>query len=78
METLTRAAGATAEAVSPLFEDEDKSRLLDTRGWDLMPRRAGSADLPLHGGRVPHWLGERMTRLGAVISEAIVHRLWPR
>jgi len=38
-----------------------------------MGRRAGSADLPLHGGRVPKWLGERMTRLGAVISEAIVH-----
>ena len=39
----------------------------------LMPHRGGSADLPLHGGRVPRWLGERMTRLGAVISEAIVH-----
>jgi hypothetical protein len=38
-----------------------------------MARRAGSADLPLHGGHVPKWLGERMTRLGAVISEAIVH-----
>jgi uncharacterized protein len=38
-----------------------------------MTRRAGSADLPLHGGRVPRWLGERMTRLGAVMSEAIVH-----
>ena len=37
-----------------------------------MPRRGGSADLPLHGGRVPQWLGERMTRLGAVIVEAIV------
>ena len=37
-----------------------------------MPRRGGSADLPLHGGRVPKWLGERMTRLGAVIAEAIV------
>jgi hypothetical protein len=37
-----------------------------------MPRRAGSADLPLHGGRAPKWLGERMTRLGAVIVEAIV------
>jgi hypothetical protein len=37
-----------------------------------MAHRAGSADLPLHGGRVPKWLGERMTRLGAVISEAIV------
>jgi hypothetical protein len=38
-----------------------------------MVRRAGSADLPLHGGRVPAWLGERMTRLGAVITQAIVH-----
>ena len=37
-----------------------------------MARRGGSADLPLHGGRVPRWLGERMTRLGAVIVEAIV------
>ncbi|MGJ0510138.1 MAG: DUF763 domain-containing protein [Methylocystis sp.] len=38
-----------------------------------MARRSGSADLPLHGGRVPAWLGQRMTRLGAVIAEAIVH-----
>src|SRR5579862_3022367 len=38
-----------------------------------MARRAGSADLPLHGGRVPMWLANRMTRLGAVISEAIIH-----
>ena len=37
-----------------------------------MTRRSGSADLPLHGGRVPAWLGARMTRLGAVISQAIV------
>ncbi|HWB47907.1 MAG TPA: DUF763 domain-containing protein [Stellaceae bacterium] len=37
-----------------------------------MARRAGSADLPLHGGRVPHWLADRMTRLGTVISEAII------
>ena len=38
-----------------------------------MARRAGSADLPLHGGHVPKWLADRMTRLGAVISAAIVH-----
>lgn len=37
-----------------------------------MARRAGSADLPLHGGRVPAWLGDRMTRLGTVIAEAII------
>ena len=38
-----------------------------------MASRAGSADLPLHGGRVPPWLAERMAKLGAVISQAIVH-----
>ena len=38
-----------------------------------MARRSGSADLPLHSGRVPVWLGQRMARLGAVIAEAIVH-----
>jgi uncharacterized protein len=39
-----------------------------------MAQRAGSADLPLHGGQVPNWLADRMTRLGAVMSEAIVHQ----
>ncbi|KUM23639.1 hypothetical protein AU467_33115 [Mesorhizobium loti] len=38
-----------------------------------MTQRSGSADLPLHGGRVPKWLGERMTKLGAVLCEAIIH-----
>ena len=37
-----------------------------------MTRRSGSADLPLHGGRVPRWLADRMTRLGALIAEAVV------
>ena len=34
--------------------------------------RTGSADLPLHGGRVPAWLAARMARLGAVMVEALV------
>src|ERR1700738_5412841 len=38
-----------------------------------MARRSGSAELPLHGGQGPKWLADRMTRLGAVIGEAIVH-----
>jgi len=38
-----------------------------------MAKKAGSANLPLHGGHVPRWLADRMTRLGAVIGEAIVH-----
>jgi hypothetical protein len=36
-------------------------------------KRSGIADLPLHGGRVPHWLAERMARLGTAITETIVH-----
>src|SRR5918993_190286 len=36
-------------------------------------KRSGIADLPLHGGRVPAWLAERMTRLGSAITETIVH-----
>jgi uncharacterized protein len=36
-------------------------------------QKSGSADLPLHSGHVPKWLADRMTRLGAVMTEAIVH-----
>lgn len=36
-------------------------------------QKSGSADLPLHNGHVPKWLADRMTRLGAVMTEAIVH-----
>jgi uncharacterized protein len=38
-----------------------------------MHQRTGSANLPLHGGRVPPWLSSRMTALGRVIVEAIIH-----
>jgi hypothetical protein len=36
-------------------------------------KRSGVADLPLHGGRVPQWLAERMTKLGTAITETIVY-----
>lgn len=36
-------------------------------------KRSGVADLQLHGGRVPAWLAERMTKLGTAITETIVH-----
>jgi hypothetical protein len=36
-------------------------------------KRSGTADLPLHNGRVPQWLVERMTRLGTAITEAIIY-----
>lgn len=35
-------------------------------------KRSGVADLPLHGGRVPSWLAERMTKLGTAITETII------
>jgi len=35
-------------------------------------KRSGTADLPLHGGRVPPWLANRMTELGTAITEHIV------
>src|SRR6266699_2824200 len=35
-------------------------------------KRSGLADLPLHGGHVPVWLAERMTKLGSAISESIL------
>ncbi len=35
-------------------------------------KRSGVADLPLHSGRVPQWLAQRMTALGSAIAEAIV------
>jgi hypothetical protein len=38
-----------------------------------MARRTGSADLPLHAGRVPPWLATRMASLGAVIAQAITY-----
>jgi uncharacterized protein len=34
--------------------------------------RTGHADLPLHYGRVPQWLAERMASLGGAIVEAII------
>jgi hypothetical protein len=37
-------------------------------------KRSGTADLPLHGGRVPAWLAERMTLLGTAIVEAVLLR----
>ena len=36
-------------------------------------KRSGFADLPLHGGRVPPWLSERMTKLGSAIAENIIY-----
>jgi len=35
-------------------------------------KRSGTADLPLHGGRVPTWLAARMSTLGTAIAESVI------
>jgi hypothetical protein len=35
-------------------------------------KKSGYADLPLHGGHVPLWLSDRMTKLGTAIVEAVL------
>jgi uncharacterized protein len=40
-------------------------------------KRSGVADLPLHGGRVPPWLAERMTMLGTAIVESVLYHFGP-
>jgi hypothetical protein len=40
-------------------------------------KRSGTADLPLHGGRVPPWLAGRMTALGTAIAENIAATYGP-
>src|SRR5678816_3690026 len=39
--------------------------------------RSGVANLPLHGGRVPQWLADRMTSLGTAIAESIIREYGP-
>lgn len=41
------------------------------------PRRTGLAHLPLHGGKAPRWLFERMTKLAREVSIAIVAEFGP-
>jgi uncharacterized protein len=40
-------------------------------------RRSGIADLPLHRGRVPPWLAERMTKMGTAITEIVIDHYGP-
>src|ERR1700716_3044031 len=37
-----------------------------------MPQRTGSATLPLHSGKAPRWLFDRMSELAPAIAEVIV------
>src|SRR3954453_2007696 len=37
-----------------------------------MPQRTGTATLPLHGGKAPRWLFDRMVQLAPAIAEVMV------
>jgi len=40
-------------------------------------RRTGNADLPLHGGKAPKWLYQRMVQLSESIMDVMVHEYSP-
>ncbi len=40
--------------------------------------RTGTANLPLHGGRAPHWLFKKMVELGREISIAVIDEYGPK
>lgn len=66
----------THKAVQQLCEKANKNIIVQfftkkNSIFDCM-QQAGTADLPLHSGRVPRWLSERMSRLGGAIVEAIL------
>ncbi len=42
-----------------------------------MAKRSGAADLPLHGGKAPRWLFDRMRSLAPAVVEAIVAEYGP-
>src|SRR5579871_6410872 len=65
------AAADSIEAMRMVFRYNHRGRNIESSRQ--MPQRSGSADLPLHGGRVPPWLATRMATLGVIICEAIVH-----
>src|SRR5580698_2926453 len=59
-------------AISRLDYKRTKSEYGRWRGDTRPMKRSGTADLPLHGGRVPAWLAVRMTELGTAIAEQVI------
>src|SRR5690606_13075837 len=73
--STTRSSAAARSADSWATDSSSRAgrRRVGFRQRAPVAKRTGSADLPLHGGRVPPWLAARMAALGSVIAEAIVH-----
>jgi hypothetical protein len=40
-------------------------------------KRTGSVDLPLHGGKAPRWLFQRMVKLSSALTEVLVYEFGP-
>ena len=59
--------------MGPVADAGGRVRTLRLSGtYNAAVKRSGTADLPLHGGRVPAWLATRMTTLGTAIAECII------
>jgi hypothetical protein len=69
----TAAIGVLSRAAirSRRIQPTASPRLAIEFAHDMM-QRTGYANLPLHGGRVPSWLSDRMAALGRVVAQAIV------
>jgi hypothetical protein len=63
--------GARKLSARDLILSEEIAKMEDSEESHSV-KRAGTADLPLHGGHVPPWLAQRMTELGTAIAEQII------
>src|SRR3954469_13147152 len=69
------ARSAPPKPPAPFCAGANESRI--EAGVPLGMKRSGTADLPLHGGRVPAWLATRMTTLGTAIAEGGIQHYGP-
>jgi hypothetical protein len=70
-------AGCSSSRFSDLGKLDTPSCIPRSLRENRTVKRSGTADLPLHGGRVPVWLAERMTLLGTAITECVLHSYGP-
>ena len=68
--------GARKLSARDLILSEEIAKMEDSEESHSV-KRAGTADLPLHGGHVPPWLAQRMTELGTAIAEQIILNYGP-
>ena len=73
--TILRSAARGDSSRSPtiqLIVSEERAKVDGNLVEDIKNvKRSGTADLLLHGDRVPPWLAKRMTDLGTAIAEHV-------